>query len=165
MEYDSGGEEDPLTMELSALSWWMWVILGLILLAGEILTPGGFFILFFGAGALVVGLLKLAGLTTSLPVDGLIFLAVSIAGLVFFRKPLQEKFRNLTPDLPVDALTSETAQALEEIAAGGMGKVELRGTTWNAQNVGTEPLKAAQRCSVERVEGITLYVRAREGAH
>lgn len=148
-------------MELIALSWWMWVILGLVLMAGEILTPGGFFILFFGVGAVVVGLLKLAGLATTLPVDGLIFLAVSVAGLVFFRKPLQEKFQNLTPDLPVDALTSETAKALEVIAAGAIGKVELRGTTWNAQNVGPEPLETAQRCSVERVEGLTLYVRAR----
>ena len=147
-------------MEFMALSWWIWVVLGLALMAGEIMTPGGFFILFFGAGAVVVGLLKLAGLSVSLPVEGLIFIIVSVAGVVFFRKPLQDRFHAMTPQLPVDALTSETAKSLEVIAAGAFGKVELRGTTWNAQNVGTEPLETAQRCSVERVEGLTLYVRA-----
>jgi inner membrane protein len=145
-------------------TWWLWVILGLVLMAGEILTPGGFYILFFGIGAVAVGLLKLAGLSTTLPIDGLIFLAVSIAGLVFFRKPLQQRFANLTPHIPVDMLTSETATALEPIEAGATGKVELRGTTWNAQNLGPQPLAPSQRCRVERVEGLTLYVRALDAA-
>lgn len=142
------------------MNWWVWVILGLVLMAGEVMTPGGFYILFFGVGAVVVGLLKLAGLPVSLPVEGLIFLIISVAGVVLFRKPLQDKFHAMTPEMPVDQLTNETAQALEAIAAGGMGKVELRGTTWTARNLGTEPLAPAQRCSVERVEGLTLYVRA-----
>ncbi|MCL4792990.1 MAG: NfeD family protein [Bryobacteraceae bacterium] len=151
-------------METLAMTWWMWVILGLVLMAGEIMTPGGFFILFFGAGAVVVGLLKWAGLATTLPVDGLIFLVVSVAGLAFFRKPLQQRFQPLTPQIPVDSLAGETAKALEPLAAGAIGKVELRGTTWNAQNVGPEPLAVAQRCRVERVDGLTLYVRATAAA-
>jgi inner membrane protein len=147
-------------MDNIAVTWWLWVILGLALLAGEVLTPGGFFIFFFGAGAVVVGLLKLAGLSTTLPVDGLIFLTVSVAGLVFFRKPLQDRFHKLTPDIPVDLLQGEIAKAQEVLAAGQIGKVELRGTTWNAHNMGPEPLALAQRCRVERVEGLTLHVRA-----
>ncbi|MBE7540911.1 MAG: NfeD family protein [Bryobacteraceae bacterium] len=150
-------------MDNIAVTWWMWVILGLVLLAGEVLTPGGFFIFFFGAGAVVVGLLKMAGLATTLPVDGLIFLTISVAGLVFFRKPLQDRFHKLTPDIPVDLLQGEIALAQESLPAGSIGKVELRGTTWNAQNMGPEPLALAQRCRVERVEGLTLFVRALDG--
>ena len=151
-------------MDTVTVTWWMWVILGVILLAAEVLTPGGFFIFFFGAGAVIVGLAKLMGLSLSLPAEGLIFLVVSVAGVVFFRKPLQDRFHKLTPDIPVDLLTGEVAVTQGEVAAGGIGKVELRGTTWNAQNVGTTPLVSAQRCRVERVEGLTLYVRALEGA-
>ncbi len=44
------------------MPFWIWLILGLVLLAGELLTPGGFFIIFFGVGALAVGVLRLAGL-------------------------------------------------------------------------------------------------------
>jgi membrane protein implicated in regulation of membrane protease activity len=33
------------------MEWWIWILLGLVLLLGEIVTPGGFYILFFGVGA------------------------------------------------------------------------------------------------------------------
>ena len=36
---------------------WMWIALGLVLAAIELATPSGFFIIFFGLGALIVGLL------------------------------------------------------------------------------------------------------------
>lgn len=29
--------------------WWTWIILGLVLLVAEMLPPGGFYLLFFGA--------------------------------------------------------------------------------------------------------------------
>ena len=40
----------------------MWVLLGFGLMLGEVVTPGGFFFLFFGVGALVVGAIVWAGL-------------------------------------------------------------------------------------------------------
>jgi inner membrane protein len=39
------------------MAWWIWIVLGLVLLLGEMLTPGGFYILFFGIGAIIVGIL------------------------------------------------------------------------------------------------------------
>ena len=44
------------------MTWWMWVALGLVLGAIELATPGGFFVIFFGVGAVIVGLAELAGL-------------------------------------------------------------------------------------------------------
>ncbi len=41
--------------------WWYWMLLGLVLLGAEMVTPGGFYILFFGLAALVVGTLAGAG--------------------------------------------------------------------------------------------------------
>ncbi|MBI5281960.1 MAG: NfeD family protein [Candidatus Solibacter usitatus] len=146
-------------METLALAWWLWFLLGLALLAGELLTPGGFYLIFFGAGAIVVGVLKLAGLGWTLPVEILLFVAASVAGLLFFRKPLLQRFRRLTPQIAVDALTSEVACSMEEIPAGSVGKVELRGTSWNAHNLDDSPIPRAARCRVERVDGLTLHVR------
>ncbi len=37
-------------------------------------------------------------------------------------------------------MVGEFAIALELLAVGEIGKVELRGTTWTAKNVGTTPL-------------------------
>lgn len=141
------------------MAWWLWVLLGLALLAGELLTPGGFYILFFGAGAIAVGLLKLAGMSFGLAFEGLAFVIISILTLVLFRRPLMEKFRPLAPEIPVDELTSEVAVALEQIEGGARGKVELRGTTWNAQNLGQAVIAKSARCRVERVDGLTLAVR------
>src|SRR5262245_20331934 len=126
-------------MEPMTVAWWMWLIAGIALLGIEMLTPGGFFTLFFGAGALVVGLLGLMGWQPSVPVQGLVFLALSIASLLLFRKPLLERFQRSIPKGKVDSLVGETAVAMEEIPAGGMGKAELRGASWSARNLGDSP--------------------------
>jgi membrane protein implicated in regulation of membrane protease activity len=39
------------------MAWWLWLLGGIALLGVEVLTPGGFYVMFFGVGALVVGLL------------------------------------------------------------------------------------------------------------
>ena len=44
-------------MEEFPAAWWLWIVLGVVLLAAEILTPGGFYIFFFGASAICVGVL------------------------------------------------------------------------------------------------------------
>ena len=41
--------------------WWHWLVLGLVLLAAELASAGGFYIIFFGVGALVVGVLAALG--------------------------------------------------------------------------------------------------------
>jgi membrane protein implicated in regulation of membrane protease activity len=55
-------------------------------------------------------------------------------------------------------MEGESATVTEEIPAEGVGKVELRGSSWNARTAsGTIP--RGQRCLVERVEGLTVWVR------
>lgn len=147
-------------MEPMTVAWWMWLLAGIALLVIEMLTPGGFFTLFFGAGALVVGLLGLLGWQPGIPVQGILFLAVSVASLLFFRKPLMERFQKSIPNKQVDSLVGETAVALEDIPAGGMGKAELRGSSWSARNLGDTPIQFKQRVRVERLDGLTLDVRA-----
>ncbi len=142
-----------------SVTWWMWVLLGLLLMVGEVLTPGGFYILFFGLGAVLVGILKLFGLQ-SLPLEGLIFVVVSVGLLLLFRQRLLDKFKGSASGLPLDNLAQEVAVSLEEIPAGSIGKVELRGTSWSAQNVSDRAIPAKQRCLVERAEGLLLHIRA-----
>ena len=35
--------------------WWHWLVVGLLLMVGELATPGGFYIIFFGVGAVLTG--------------------------------------------------------------------------------------------------------------
>ena len=139
------------------MPFWLWLILGLVLLVGEMLTPGGFFIIFFGIGALVVGVLGLAGVVMPLWLQGVAFSAVSVVALLLFRKPLLERFAP-PPTHKVDPLVGEEAVALEEIGAGKLGKVELRGTPWNARTLDGRTLAKGARVRVERVEGLTVFV-------
>lgn len=141
------------------MSWWAWLIIGLALFALEAVTPGGFFVLFFGVGAVFAGLAELAGVAQSFLSQGLIFVAVSVVALLLFRKPLLERFQRSVPQTQVDTLVGETAKALQDIAPGEMGTAELRGTSWSAQNIGASIIARAARCRVERVEGLTLQVR------
>ena len=88
-----------------------------------------------------------------------LFSILSIFSLWFFREKLLEVTRGPTTDR-VDTYIGETAVALEDISANGIGKAEMRGTPWNTRNLSGRPLTRGERCKVERVEGLTLFVRA-----
>lgn len=139
---------------------WQWLALGLVLAAIEILTPGGFFVVFLGIAGIAVGLLALAGIVVSPIWQWLLFSALSIASLLLFRNPLLRAMQGRTIDVPpVDALVGETAIPVEPIAPGDVGKAELRGATWSARNVTDANLLAGQRCRVTRVDGLQLSIQ------
>ena len=137
------------------------MILGLVLLACEMITPGTFFFMFLGISGVLTGLA--AWLAPDLPgwAPWLLFSAFSAISLAFFRKPLMEKFKlNAKHGHKVDSLVGETAVALEDIPPGAIGKVELRGASWTAQNSGDQTIRRSGRPRVERIEGLTLYIRS-----
>lgn len=140
------------------MEWWIWIVFGLALLLGELITPGGFYILFFGIGAVVVG--GLAGFDFAGPAwfQVILFLLVSVVTLWLFRERLLKVTQGATP-YNVDSMVGETAVIMEEIPSNGIGKAEMRGTSWNARNIGEKPLARGERCRVERIEGLTLFVR------
>ena len=59
----------------------------------------------------------------------------------------------------VDSFIGANAELLDDIAPGAEGKAELRGTVWTAHNVGDRQLDRGKRCTVEKVEGLKLFVR------
>jgi membrane protein implicated in regulation of membrane protease activity len=138
------------------MSWWIWILLGLGLLVVELVTPGGLFALFFGLAALCVAPLALAGLTGT--PQWLAFSAISLVLLLTMRRTLQERLRAGT--LPVDSLVGEPVVLLGDLPAGGETKAELRGSPWSARAASGIPLRSGQRCRVERIDGLTLWVRA-----
>ena len=141
------------------MDWWIWLLLGLLLLLAELLTPGGFYIIFFGIGAIVVGIL--AGFQFAGPpwFQYILFSLVSVTALWLFREKLLQLTRAAPSEL-VDNLVGETAVSLDDIPVNGIGKAEMRGTSWNARNIGDQPLARGQRTRVERIEGLTIFVRA-----
>ena len=139
------------------MSWWLWVLFGFALLVVEMLTPGGFFALFFGVGALATAVAAAVGAPSTL--QWLFFTITSLVLLATLRRTLQEKM-SARVGPPVDSLVGEEVILLGEIPAGGEGQAELRGVPWKARAASGIALRAGQRCRVERIDGLTLWVRA-----
>ena len=141
--------------------WWYWMLLGLMLLGIEMVTPGGFYILFFGLAALIVGSLAGLEIVQTDWFQWLLFSGLAILSLLVFRGPLLASLKKRDKDLPdVDTLAGESAIPREDLAVSGTGKAELRGATWTAHNAGPTPLMKGQRCKVQRVEGLTIWISA-----
>jgi membrane protein implicated in regulation of membrane protease activity len=142
--------------------WWHWLLLGLVLTALELAASGGFYIIFFGVAAIIVALLSLFDLAGPLWFQLLLFSALSVASLLFFRNPLMRRLNLTAGTTDLDTLAGENCTALEPMPPGGSGRVEARGTTWSARNIGTTPLANGARCIVARSERLTLLVKAEE---
>jgi membrane protein implicated in regulation of membrane protease activity len=141
------------------MDWWMWLVLGLALVGLEILTPGGFYVLFFGIGALVVGTAAGLGWSGAPWVQWLLFSVVSVASLVVFRPHLLRLARTKERPDPMDTLEGEAAILSQDLAPGEVGKAELRGTVWSVRNCDERLLSRGQRARVVKVDGLTLWVR------
>lgn len=139
------------------MSWWIWVVIGFVLLAAEFASTT-MHIAFFAVGAWVVAIL--VGLGVELPLWGqlLVFTGVSLVAFFFVRPAVMRRLK-LDEKKVVDSLVGETATSLEDIGPGGMGRAEMRGSTWSVRNVGETALHRGQRCTVASVEGLVLHVR------
>jgi inner membrane protein len=146
------------------MTWWYWLVLGLVLIALEMANAGGFYIIFFGVAALAVAPLAATGLAEPPWIQWLLFSLLSVVSLLLFRNPLMRKL-NLGAGAPdIDTLAGETGTALEDMSAGANGRVELRGTTWSARNTGSTLLARGHRCVVVRTDRLTLLVKPEEAA-
>jgi membrane protein implicated in regulation of membrane protease activity len=108
----------------------------------------------------VTGAAASMGAVTRPVTQWLTFTVVSVLSLVLFRGKVQARVEHSGPLLPVDSLVGEVARPVEAMAPGAVGRVELRGSSWEARNEGDTPLGANQRCRVTRVSGLQLGVVA-----
>jgi hypothetical protein len=141
------------------MPWWGWITVGALLLTAEMgLVDAGFYLVFLGVAALVVGLAELGGAGAPVWLQWLLFAALAVASLVLFRKRLYRSIRGRTQDVP-ENVEDETAIALESIGPGNRGQVEMRGSRWTAHNDGDTAIDEGARVRVLRVDGIAVRVR------
>ena len=141
------------------MNWWLWIVFGIVLLVAESATPGTLFFLFFGLSAAIVGGLAGVGIAPEPWLQWLLFPAIAIVALAILRGPLRARLFLNSDSRPVDSIVGQAAVVLSEVAVGGVGKVELRGTSWNARTNGGAALREGQRAIVEKVDGLTLWIR------
>lgn len=130
-----------------------WVILGIVLVIGEMLT-GGFFLIFIALGAFAASLT--AALDQGMAVQLLTCAAVSVAGVAALRKTLQRKM------LKSISVSSDVGRELvvdQAIAPHKRARITYQGTTWEAVNMGSENIGSGDRAVIVGVDGICLLVR------
>src|ERR1019366_1421721 len=140
------------------MEWWFWVLLAFLLLTIEFFATTAH-VGFFAGGGFLVAILVGLGFDIPLWAQLLIFAISSVVLLVFVR-PIVVRKLGLSKTHIVDTMIGEQAIVLGDVVVAGEGKAEMRGSTWTARNVGETPLLKGQRCVVEKVVGLTIYVRA-----
>ena len=143
------------------MTWALWVIGGILLLGLELITPGGFFLFFFGLAGIIVGALVAVGLGGPTWLQWLVFALLAVLSLTLFRKKLLQMIGPKSGK-KVDSLVGDLGTALEEIAPNSTAKAEVRGTAWSAKNVGTTPIAKGQRLEVQALDGLTVMVKGVE---
>ncbi|HQR33249.1 MAG TPA: NfeD family protein [Blastocatellia bacterium] len=144
-------------------AWIVWLILAAIFIAVEVLTPG-FFLLWFGVGALAAALLAVLGVG-SLPAQIIVFLAISVALLIASRT-IFEKFLPLSSSAKglktnVETMIGQVGTVVEA-SRGALNEaaVKVYGSTWTAFPIsGEKPLTEGETVAVERIDGNRIYVR------
>ena len=138
----------------------VWFVVGLVLILLEFALPG-LITVFFGIGAWIVALICLF-LPIPLNTQLFIFIILSVLSLAFLRK----WFRNLIAkknDAQVidedsqDEFIGHEAEVAEKITPGRHGRVEFRGSTWNAES--GETINPGRIVIITGKKNITLVVK------
>ena len=140
------------------MEWWVWTLVGFFFLALEFVTTT-MHSAFFAAGAFLVALLIALHAGGPLWAQILTFTVFSLITLLIIRPIVVQKLK-LSQTKIVDTLIGEQAILMQDLPPAEVGRAEMRGSTWNARNIGETTLTRGQRATVEKVEGLVLHVRA-----
>ena len=138
-----------------------WFFMGLVMFLLELFIPG-FIIFFFGLGAWFTAVVCLIGNPgTNLQI--VIFAVTSILLLIALRRILRHKFfysKGTQSDDVEDEFTGKEALAKSDFGGIKTGKVEFKGTTWNAES--TSEIKEGQRVVIIEKESFKLIVEPKK---
>ncbi|WP_111640752.1 NfeD family protein [Marinimicrobium alkaliphilum] len=137
----------------------LWILIGLVLLISELFAPG-LIAIFFGIGALIVGLLVAVGVLDSLASQLVVFSLLSLAALFGLRRQCKRwmhggVFGRSSKNLDDTGFVGTRVKVLSDFVQG-TGTVQLHGAKWDAES--DEPLKAGDAAWVLRNKGIQLTV-------
>ncbi len=137
----------------------VWLSLGILLLLVEV-TTGGFWVGFFGLGAIVTGLLVWFGVVEGLNAQIATFVLASVLPLIIFRRSLVRWLNRDKPIVPIGDAAGQTAVVVSEIGPGAIGRVEFQGSTWDAEAASGERLAPNTRVQIVKQDGTRLFVRS-----
>jgi membrane protein implicated in regulation of membrane protease activity len=137
--------------------WWIWMIIAAIFVVGEIFTAG-FFLLWFGVGAAVAGILALMGLSFGWQLAA--FAAVSLVLFASSRRFAERFSKKQPPGIGADRFIGKQGVVLEDIDnVENVGRVRLDKEEWRADSETEEIIPAGTQVEVVRLDGTHLVVK------
>lgn len=136
---------------------WIWMLAAVAFAAGELVTPGTFFLLAFALGAALASLLAFLGVDVGF--TWLAFIGGSLAGFgALF--PLRRRLDRHAPQDGVGArrLLGQTARVLEALPAGSAGLVLVGTEEWKAETIDGSAVPAGAVVKVVEVRGTRVLV-------
>jgi membrane protein implicated in regulation of membrane protease activity len=145
-----------MTEMFVTLGTWNWLIVGIALMALELIAPG-VFMFWLGLAALLVGLLSFV-ITPSWQLQLLMFAAFAAAAVPLWRRIARHKPDNNNPFLNkrADALVGRVF-TLDKPIIDGAGTVRIDDTIWR---VAGPDAPAGSRVKVVQADGASLTVAA-----
>ena len=142
------------------IEWWHWMVVGVGLVLLELAIPA-FFVIWFGLGAIIVGLVLIVA--ASLPIGGQIsiWIGASIAFIVLWVKVFRAHVHRTRVGLSTGQFSGETGLVTREIRPFQKGQIRfqkpiLGAESWEA--IADEEIAAGERVQVLDVEGQILKV-------
>ena len=137
--------------------WWIWMILAAFFVVAEIFTAG-FFLLWFGVGAAVAGILALFGLGFAWQVGA--FVVVSGVLFAVSRRFAEKLTKKQPPGIGADRFIGKEGIVLEEIDnVKNTGRVRLKKEEWRADSETGEVISVGNHVEVIRLDGTHLVVK------
>lgn len=139
------------------MSWWGWLIIGIVLAGAELLTDAAFYLVFAGAAAICLGILGLAGVGLPIWAQWVAFSVLAIASMVLFRQQCYSRLRGGASEFRHPAI-GVVVGVDEDVAPGGRTRVRLQGTEWTAVNVGPDSIPRGAGAVVVDTHGVALEI-------
>ena len=137
--------------------WWIWMALAALFIVGEIFTQG-FFLLWFGIGAAVAGLLAILGLAVGWQLGA--FVVVSGVLFVVSRRFAEKISKKQPPGIGGDRFVRLEGIVLEEIDnVKNTGRVRVQKDEWRADSETGEIIPEGERIIVTRLDGTHMVVK------
>lgn len=136
----------------------IWFIIGFVLLVLELLVPG-LILLFFAAGAWLVALFSLS-FDLSLNTQLVIFIVSSVVFVLIFRKWVKTLLwtGKRSSELIENEFLGKTGKAATAIRPGQNGKVDFKGTVWDASS--DDIIEQGENVTIIGNESILLIVKS-----
>ena len=135
----------------------LWFAIGIMGLIVEV-AIGGFWILFFGAGAILTAVLVWTGTFPDIDRQILSFVVSSTLMLILFRKMLVKSFGKKTGGESWNNPAGQIVDVVQEIPKQGSGRVEFQGSPWEALSEEGVSFPAGSKVKIARQEGLKLWV-------